>query len=382
MSWPASAIPALGGVRFPGATYGFDFANNYYQVGTNRVGGLTSISGISVSRSSVGYAADTSGLLTSFASGVARRTNKGLLIEDARTNIVVRCRHLTNASWVKTSTTAALDQIGADGVASSASSLTATGANGTCLQTTSVSSSARAQSAFVKRLVGTGTIEMTMDNGATWTAIVPTSSWVQYAIPTQTLANPVVGFRIATSGDSIAVDFVQNENGTTASSPILTTGTTATRAADDITITGVTLAYPLTMVTGFNRSTDNGAVANIVRIDDGVSSANNCSVIQVDASDQAELFVRMSFSTQADITIAGAMAVGTSYKIAARVASNDAQICRSGTLGTQDTTVGSLATPTVIRIGSRAAEYAFGYIERLVFYPVAYSDALLQSVTS
>jgi hypothetical protein len=52
------------------------------------------------------------------------------------------------------------------------------------------------------------------------------------SIPTQTLANPTVGFRIVTSGDQIAVDFVQNENGAFGTSPIPTTTTAATRAAD------------------------------------------------------------------------------------------------------------------------------------------------------
>jgi hypothetical protein len=154
------------------------------------------------------------------------------LLEDTRKNIASYNRDLTQAVWTKTNVTAVKDQTGIDGVASSASRITATAGNGTCLQAALLASSARYQSAWVKRLVGSGTINMTTDNGATWTAIVPTTSWTRLTIPTQTLANPTFGFRIVTNGDSIAVDFVQNEPGMFPTSEIPTTTLDVTRARD------------------------------------------------------------------------------------------------------------------------------------------------------
>jgi hypothetical protein len=214
----------------PGALVDLDFANFRYWGGDP-----TSL--LAVARASSGNAADSSGLVIPFGNNVLRQTNQGLLIEEARTNVVLWCRDLTNPAWTKTSTTAAKDQSGPDGVANSASSLTATGANGTCLQAITLASSARFQSAYVKRITGSGTIQMTMDNGATWTNIAVTSGWQQLTIPTQTLANPTVGFRIVTSGDAIAVDFVQNENGSFQTSPIATTSASASRAEDNVTAT-------------------------------------------------------------------------------------------------------------------------------------------------
>lgn len=161
---------------------------------------------------------------------------RGLLREMARTNVVLYNRDLSNAAWTKSASMSAVqDQTGIDSVANSASSLTASDANQTCLQAITLASSARAQSAWVKRISGAGTIEMTMDNGSTWTAITVTGSWTKVEIPTQTLANPTVGFRIVTSGDAIAVDFVQNENGTTSTSSIHTTSAAVARAADTLT---------------------------------------------------------------------------------------------------------------------------------------------------
>lgn len=155
------------------------------------------------------------------------------LHEKSATNIVLWNRDLTNAAWVKTSVTAAKDQTGTDGTANSASKITATGANGTCLQAITLASSDRYQSAYVKRVTGSGVINMTLDNGATWTAITVTSAWSRVTIPGQTFTNPTVGFQIVTSGDAIAVDLVQNEGGLLyATTPIPTTTTALTRAAD------------------------------------------------------------------------------------------------------------------------------------------------------
>lgn len=172
----------------------------------------------------------TSGLVD--AGGV---TIGGPLSEGTRTNVVLWNRDMTNAAWVKTTMTAAKDQVGVDGVANSASSLLATAGNATCLQAITLGSSQRAQAVWVKRLVGSGTINMTMDNGVTWTAITLTTSWTRLTIPTQTLANPTVGFRIVTNTDKIAVDYVQNEAGTVPSSSIPTTTAAVVRAADSQT---------------------------------------------------------------------------------------------------------------------------------------------------
>jgi len=162
----------------------------------------------------------------------------GIRLEGTRTNVVLWNRDLTNAAWVKTNITAAKDQTGIDGVASSASKITASAGNGTCLQSITLGSSLRRQTAFVKRITGTGVIEMTTDNGGTWTAITVTSTtaWARRSIPAQTLANPTVGFRIVTSGDAIAVDFAQNETGAFESNPIATTTAAVTRAADSLTV--------------------------------------------------------------------------------------------------------------------------------------------------
>lgn len=49
-----------------------------------------------------------------------------------------------------------------------------------------------------------------------------------------TAANPTIGLRLQTSGDAVDVDFVQNEAGDGATTPIVTTGTATARAVDSV----------------------------------------------------------------------------------------------------------------------------------------------------
>jgi len=159
----------------------------------------------------------------------------GFRREAAATNNLLYSRDLSNAAWsTKTNITAAKTATGLDGIANTTTTLTATAADAIILQPITLASAARCASAYVKRRTGTGTISFTQDGGSTWTDItsqINGSTWSRVQI-TSTLANPSVGFKISTSGDEIDVDCVQNEAGTWATSPIVTTTATVTRNAE------------------------------------------------------------------------------------------------------------------------------------------------------
>lgn len=201
-------------------------------------------------------------------------TALGLLLEESRTSVVLYARDLTNAAWTKTNITATLNQTGIDGVSNSASSITASAGNGTVLQSITLASSQRSQSAYVKRLVGSGTIFMTTDGGTTWVDVTSqiSASYALVSIPAQTVTNPNVGFKITTNADSIAVDWVQNENGAfpTSRMPPITAGT-ITRAADVVTIGGVAAAViagsagTIILQTVSENGSSPAAVTNLVR---------------------------------------------------------------------------------------------------------------------
>lgn len=162
---------------------------------------------------------------------------------EQRTNLALWNRDLTNAAWTKTNGTPLKDQTGIDAVSNSASSFTATAGNATCLQSITSASAARVTSFFLKRLTGTGTVNITQDNGTTWTAVTLTSAWQRFQV-TATAANPVIGIRVVTSGDAVALDFAQHETpASTASSPIATTTTAVIRQPDVLTATSISPWY-------------------------------------------------------------------------------------------------------------------------------------------
>lgn len=225
----------------------FDFANaRYFMRDTPNPFSLCAFS-----RATTAWYDRGDGIWIQAASGAIRITpGKGYVSEIARTNVVLQNRDLTNVLWIKSNCTAAKNQVGIDGVTNSASSLTSTSGNATCLQTTVVASSSRRQSTFIKRLTGSGNIDMTTDNGSTWTTLPVTSVWTQVQIPAQTLANPTVGFRIVTSGDAVAIDMVQNESAAAIdgmSTPIDTAAVAVTRNID-------TLTLAITSMPGYNAA--------------------------------------------------------------------------------------------------------------------------------
>lgn len=324
------------------------------------------------------YDATTSAAITTVTVAQPRQTNQGVLVEESRTNVALWCRDLTQSAWTKSNTTAVLNQTGADGAANAATLLTATAGNGTCLQAITLASSARAQSAYVKRVTGSGTIQMTMDNGTTWTAITVTSAYTQLSIPTQTLANPTVGFRIVTSGDAIAVDFVQNENGTVASSPIPTTTASATRAADIDLTNGLNIPVPYTLVTKWLPYFDNAAsFRRTGSLRNAALTAEN-TIYQRHTTNAAGVLV----TTDVDLAIGTANAASLN-KAAARFQTNDVNGALNGVAGTADTSATpTTATSLAIGSGLSGANPVNGYIQSIVVYPTAYTDSQLQAASA
>ena len=240
---------------YPGAKYDLDFANNRYWggnvflgsgTGNNANASLLTEANSGASSNSF-FAPDSSGILRTFPQYALRITSgMGLWVEGNYTNYCLYCRDMTQANWTKTNVTTTKNQTGSDATANGATSLTSSATSATCLQSITQASTTFVGSAYVKRLTGTGVINMTIDGGTTWTAItssINTASYSKVSVPNQTIANPTIGFQIATSGDSIAVDFVQCENNTSPTTPIFTTSATLFRGAEEAFFNGDQATY-------------------------------------------------------------------------------------------------------------------------------------------
>ena len=179
------------------------------------------------------FVAKRSGLLQPSRTNVLNIERLGALVQNTEVNNVGAddYRDFTTASWDETDLTADNDSIAAaDGSTRTTNTLTATGANGTLINDLGViGSSPKVVSFWLKRKTGSGNIQLTMDNGAAWTTVTVGDNWERFVI-TQTVANPDVGIRIATSGDAVYVDFAQHHDNTSIQSGDITGG--ATRTAD------------------------------------------------------------------------------------------------------------------------------------------------------
>jgi len=232
-------LPLVGGIP---PSFFADFStegttNRYWYLGAQYAGFTawkTATSATFTRASTATYV--SGGVVATAGSGAARFPGTGLRLTNSQTELTLWNRDLTNAAWTATTCTVVKNQVGADGVAASASSLTASAGNATVLQAITSGSAARTMGAYVKRITGTGEIDITQDNGATWTSIPITGAYAFYTLPTATLANPTVGFRIVTNGDAIAVDFVSERTAAFIADVIPTTTVTVTQAADSFSI--------------------------------------------------------------------------------------------------------------------------------------------------
>jgi hypothetical protein len=347
---------------------------------------------ISIARASSAWHYNSAGNLVEVGSDVPRfdydpvtLAARGLLTEGARTNIALHSRDFTQTAWVKTNITAALNVTGITGVTNSASRLTATAGNGTALQTITSASASHVSSFFARRITGTGTVEITQDNGASWTAITLTSAWQRFAIPAATIVNPVIGFRLVTSGDVIAVDVAQCEVGTFATSPIITGAAAITRAAETGTMPFVVpseFSLLAELVTTERLSGTGAATQQLMAADDGTT--NNAFELQqrTTATPTSRLSVVIGGTGTALAT--SVLTLGAVHKhIGAYSGGNVAYCANGGAVATQS----GLTLPALSRIrfaafGSPASVQTITYLRRIVIYPTSLSSSVLQALTA
>ena len=161
----------------------------------------------------------------------------GLIIEQAATNLVPDSAAFSAATWTVSNTTdiTVTDNatMSPDGTGN-ASLLESTAANSTIILTTAVT--AQTFSVFLKRVSGSGNIQITANGGTTWTTVsLPASGW-GYFQRKEAGASQTCGIRIVTSGDSIYAWGAQFENtGNYATTYIPTSGGSAARSKETLT---------------------------------------------------------------------------------------------------------------------------------------------------
>jgi len=296
---------------------------------------------VTFTRASAGWAYNSAGTLTSYAINTPRfdydpvtLAAKGLLIEEARTNLF-----LNSATGVTQSVT--------------------------------VTAAAHTLSFF-----GTGTITLT--GTSTAGPLVGTGAANRVTLT----FTPTAGALTLTVSGSCTN--VQLELGSFASSPIVTVGSTVTRAADVATITTLGPWYSSTagaLVAEYSLLYVKPTGLQIAaQLDDATPSTNRIGLFAVGSTGAANVSITTATVAQFSNNHAAAVA-GTTTKLAVTYTTNDVISALNGTLSALDTSV-TLPVVTQLRIGHRGADYLNGYIRRIRLWRSRLVNTTLQDLTA
>jgi len=167
-----------------------------------------------------------------------------------------------------------------------------------------------------------------------------------------------------------------------ATSYIPTTTATVTRAADVASITGTAFSsfYNQTEGTVFADGSTSWAVGNFVGSSDNTN--NNRIFIGIASGPASRLLITTSGSSVAAITVP--YALNTLLRGAGGYKENSSQFAANGVLGTEDTNC-TIPTVNKLSIGSNTTSSDFflnGTIRRLTYWPVRLANSTLQAITA
>jgi len=317
---------------------------------------------------------NASGLIESVASGVPRidwlgQSCPGLLVEASAQNQALWSRDLSvSGTWAASGITAVRNAVGADGTASGATTLTATAASATITQNISHASQSRIFSAYMRRVSGSGQIQLTTNGGTNWETVTLTSAFAPFNSGAQTVASGQVGIRMIASGDVIEVDFTQAEVGPIATSPIPTTTGAVSRAADVISASGALVSgligqtegtiYAEVDVRSFASTTSravfyisDGSMQNYIRLEYQFFSPRYVLVVSL---------VQAGVTIYEKIATTGTDVVNGTIKIAFGYSSGNNEVFQNGAILSGSVTgVGTYASLTglsKLNLGSRGTD--------------------------
>jgi len=398
-----------------GASVDLDFdSGRYYDSSTANPRAATDF--LSCTRASIGYARTAEGTLTQFSSNALRLTSAGLLVEDARTNIILQSTALNNASWTNYQCTLTSGFSAPDGTTTGYSYVENTVNDSHQLSQAANITSGTARpftvSVYLKQLSGNRLIRLShMDQSANGYLFEINASWVVTVTatgsgasnPSYTLTPMANGWYLFTAtvtclttstnqrvqlnlenavensvytGDGSSGWYVwgpQIEEAAFASSYIPTTSTSATRAADSIAISGaaqtIIAAATGSIVAQIGTQGGIGFAANVV-------DSNGTNVLGFNASNNglASLVATLATGNTANRS-AGDDKLGLAWSGAGR-----SIVLNGGTVATD----ASAQTPSSTqKLGSANAtsNFIYAYVERLTLWNSKLADATLQGFT-
>ena len=305
---------------------------------------------------------------------------KGLLIEEARTNIALDSNNFSAATWTKAAVTVTPNAAVSPDGTSNASLLTATTADGALFQTMAATTATVYIYSIYLRADTTTSIRLFVDtsglNTFLSTLISVTTSWQRFTFSFTTTG---VACKIYVGGGSsfstpeaVYVYGAQLEVGAFATSYIPTTASQVTRTADVAVMTGTNFSNWYNASEGafvasavIARQSSIGATAIFSANDNTSANLFNC-FYRASGGLAANIFsasVSQLDQTPLGVTVANTIVnIGIAYKI------NDSVSYSNGTVQATDTSV-TVPTVTQLQIGfTPVGNYLNGFVRNLRFY--------------
>lgn len=378
-----------------GANLDLDFAKSRFYGGTFDL--------LSISRSSSGFAQDSFGNLTSFSSNVLRRTDLGLLIEEARTNTCLRSAEFDNSYHTKGNggtgsvptvtanagtapdgtATADRIQFALNGGTSSADNSTIGGFAGA--DVAFADGTTRVKSVWLKSNTGSSyTLTLRYNSTSVYLNVTPT--WTRFSVAgasasDQTSTLQLRGGQPTTNSDSADVLAwgMQVEEGSFATSNISTTSGAISRAADAVSLLDAArvLLKGATYSAILKTNNLDGAPASPAFLIDGATGGNDRLIY---GAGDTTIASRSSDSTVLTATL-GSSATLTGGTIKSGIAvdpSGRSLVANGGTVATDFKTFGTAITPTL----GGPSNYINGYVSRLSLFRNRVPDATLQQMSA
>ena len=326
-------------------------------------------------------------------------TVKGLLVEEARTNLATYSEDVTNAAWTKTNLTA-----------TSIDTLTLAAGTSTKTLVQIISSSATGRTVSFEAKEGTHRyLQLYFDaDAAPWvtfdlrdgsisnsgTTVTGQSSpapdgWFRYTVTTDSITATNVSFAatdiaatrrgVTASTGTLQLRRIQSEVGSFPTSYIPTSGSTATRAADIASIP----------VTDFGYNQDQGTVVvefdtldTTLAIPFKIEDTGGSTTLLRGLSSSGAAFVQVFNGgvSQASLNV-GALSSGQSYKLSTSFKENDFAASLDGGTVASDTAGTWPTTMDVIGLTQSNVELN-GHIKSIQYYPRRLTNTQLQELTT
>ena len=340
----------------------------------------------------------------------------GLLVEEARTNLVTWSQDLSNADWTKAASTIVSTAVASPIQGVNYQKIEATSAN-TTIGVTSIAVTAatqqRAVSFFAQPLgnisrvlvviqgsdarINVNLVDGTFTTNATATGSTVSVSGQRFSVstPTLTLATGVRFFLKRTGetdtntpttiaiGEGLYLTGAQMETGAFHTSYIPTTTATVTRAADVASITGTNFSswYNQTEGTVFANYAERAfsVTHQVATVSNG--TANERISLAINSSNILDVGVISggtdTFSGNTPTLTAQEYQIGFGYR------ADNSGVSANGSAITVDSAV-TLPTVSQLDVGARAgtSQLVNSTIKRLTYWPVRLPDPTLQSITT